>query len=143
MESNERQNLVAPCGIDCGICELYTCKDDSQLYDRLIANGIPMDKIPCEGCRSSLGNCPVIQETCHTYTCVQKKNVDFCSDCDEFPCVYLHPSADRANVLPHNLKVYNLCKIKNEGLNHFIQQSAEIKARYYAGKMFVGKGPRL
>jgi hypothetical protein len=55
----------------------------------------------------------------------------------------LHPSADRANVLPHNLKMFNLCTIKNKGIDAFIASYPESKRRYYQGKMEVGKGPKL
>ena len=40
MSSNERINLVAPCGIDCGTCELYLCKENQQLFEYLVGKGI-------------------------------------------------------------------------------------------------------
>jgi hypothetical protein len=55
----------------------------------------------------------------------------------------LQPSADRANKLPHNMKVFNLCIMKRVGVENFILQSSEIKKRYYAGKMDIGNGPQL
>jgi hypothetical protein len=55
----------------------------------------------------------------------------------------LHPCADRAGILPHYCKVFNLCTIKNIGLEGFIGKSPEIKKRYYTGKMEIGKGPQL
>ena len=143
MKSEERNNLVAPCGIDCGICEMHTCVEGSDFYNRLIARGIPKEKIPCKGCRIIEGFCPVIVGKCDTYTCVLDKKVNFCYECDEFPCLKLHPSADRADLLPHNQKVYNLCTIQNKGLDHFVQISNELKIRYYTGKMSVGKGPQV
>lgn len=62
MIQNERVNLVAPCGIDCGICELYLCKDHKDLYNHLLSKGFPATKIPCKGCRNIEGYCPVIPE---------------------------------------------------------------------------------
>ncbi len=141
MVLKEREALVAPCGIDCGICEMYTCKDDEALYEALIAKGFTKDKIPCNGCRSIKGNCPVIPNTCDTYSCIGKKGFAFCNECKEFPCDMLQPSSDRANILPHNLKVYNLCLIRNIGVDEFTKSSMEIKYKYYKGKMIVGKGP--
>ena len=140
---NERVNLVAPCGIDCGICELYTCRDNQELFDHFVSRGISKDKIPCNGCRPIEGKCPMMPETCETYTCVSQKGINFCSECNEFPCVNLHPASDRAELLPHNMKVYNLCKIKNYGVENFVNDSSEIKRRYYKGKMVIGKGPQL
>lgn len=143
MLTEERQKLAAPCGIDCGICELYLCKDDPQLYNLIVEKGISKDKIPCKGCRSVEGNCPVIASVCATYLCVKSKKLDFCYECNDFPCNKLMPSADRANILPHNFKVFNLCTIKNKGIQSFIELSPEIKKRYYKGIMEVGNGPQV
>ncbi|HNW98972.1 MAG TPA: DUF3795 domain-containing protein [Bacteroidales bacterium] len=143
METSERLNLVAPCGIDCGICELYTCKDNTQLFDQLVAKGISKDIIPCKGCRPTNGKCPLIQKICETFNCISKKKLNFCYECNDFPCLTLHPSADRANKLPHNMKMYNLCTIKKEGVENFVKKSSEIKNRYFAGTMAIGKGPQI
>ncbi len=143
MTSAERLSLVAPCGIDCGICELYTCRADARLFSALTLRGIPMDKIPCDGCRPINGKCPIIKEECETYKCVAEKKMEFCSECSEFPCVKLHPSSKRADVLPHNMKTYNLCTIKRDGVEAFVEKSSEIKKRYYTGIMEIGKGPQL
>jgi len=139
----ERLNLVAPCGIDCGNCELYTCRNDARLFSALILRGIPADKIPCDGCRSIDGNCPVIEGQCETHNCVEAKKVEYCFECSDFPCVKLHPSSKRADVLPHNMKVFNLCMMKRDGVEAFVENSSEFKRRYYAGIMEIGKGPQL
>jgi hypothetical protein len=140
---NERENMVAPCGIDCGICEMHTCKDNPEMMKTFIGRGVPVDKIPCKGCRAIDGNCPVIPSKCDTLICIQNKGLDFCYECNDFPCNMLHPCSDRANILPHNLKVFNLCTIKNKGVDGFIKVSQDIKAKYYKGKMSVGKGPQI
>ncbi len=142
MSTQERINLVAPCGIDCGICELYVCRDNPQLSAYFVSKGIPQEKIPCPGCRNIGGNCPVIDSQCATYACAAGKDVDFCFRCGDFPCARLHPSADRADLLPHNLKVFNLCTIRRDGVEGFIEASAEIKRRYFKGKMKIGSGPQ-
>ena len=120
MITNERKNLVAPCGIDCGTCELNMCKDNPQLHTYLISRGIPESKLPCNGCRAIEGNCPVIEGQCETYVCLSERKIDFCYECNDFPCSRLQPAADRASILPHNLKVYNLCKIQKRGVEQFI-----------------------
>lgn len=142
MSSNARLNLVAPCGIDCGICEPHACAEDPKLLEALVARGIPREKLPCPGCREVQGMCPVLPDRCATYTCVTGKGLSFCHECAEFPCTMLQPSADRANVLPHNLKVFNLCTIRRAGVEAFVAASPDIKRRYYQGKMAVGRGPQ-
>ena len=143
MLPSERLSLAAPCGIDCGICELNMCRDNPGLMDRLLSRGIPRERLPCAGCRRIEGNCPVIGSTCATYTCVRQKGVHFCYQCDDFPCSKLGPASDRANVLPHNMKMFNLCTIKRVGVEGFVKESLLIKQRYYEGKMEIGKGPQL
>jgi hypothetical protein len=143
MATRERLGLVAPCGIDCGVCELNTCKDNPRLTDLLVSRGIPREKLPCSGCRSMEGRCPVISGTCETYACVSERKLEFCFECGDFPCSRLSPAADRADVLPHNMKVFNLSTIRRLGVEGFVNESAAIKRRYYEGKMEVGRGPRL
>lgn len=142
MVDHDRLDLVAPCGIDCGVCELHLCAELPQLFARLVAGGIPRDRLPCPGCRPVEGDCPVIEETCETYRCVTDRGVEFCFECAQFPCGHLHPSAQRADVLPHNMKVFNLCTIRRDGVAAFVEASPSIKRRYYQGRMEIGKGPQ-
>lgn len=143
MTGKERLGMVAPCGIDCGICELAVCRDNPRMMEVLVSHGIPREKLPCAGCRSVQGGCPVIGGICETYRCVTEKNVEFCHQCADFPCSKLSPASDRANVLPHNMKVFNLCAIQRRGVEAFVSDSAAIMQTYYKGKMEIGKGPRL
>ncbi len=143
MFTQERINMVAPCGMDCAICELHTCNENTPLYNKLIDRGIPKESVPCKGCRAISGMCPVIKDQCKTYLCFSGRNISFCFECDEFPCRKLHPAADRAEVLPHNLKVFNLCTIKSEGIEEFIDRSTELRNRYFKGKIQVGNGPQM
>ena len=138
---DDRLKLVAPCGLDCGICELYMCRDDQQLTDFLISKGIPQHILPCDGCNNIDGKCPILTEKCATFECAKEKEISFCSECPEFPCSNLAPAVDRADVLPHNMKLYNLCIIKKDGAEKFIKKSLAIKQAYYTGKLVIGKGP--
>lgn len=143
MTKEDRLILVAPCGIDCGNCSLSMCKDDPELLERLVARGIPRGKLPCAGCRKVKGACPVIAETCETYECIRRKAVNFCHECADFPCAKLCPSSQRADVLPHNLKVFNLCMIERAGVEGFAKVSGDLERLYFKGTMEIGKGPRL
>ena len=71
----------------------------------------------------------------------KRKGVEFCCDCDDFPCEFLAPTADKAAQYPHNMKVYNLCRIKKVGLERWIEEEAgQIRKKYFTGKFVVGKG---
>ncbi len=141
--TNERESKVAPCGIDCGNCELFLSRDNAGLMNYLLSRGIPQEKLPCDGCRAIEGACPVIGGICETYRCVGSHAVEFCFECGEYPCSKLQPASDRADVLPHNLKVFNLSYIERFGVAAFVKESAAIKERYYKGKMRVGEGPQV
>ena len=140
---NDRISLVAKCGIDCGICELYLCRDNPELKEYLISAGIPESILPCSGCIPTGGKCPLLKDCCATYECAEGKGVDYCCDCDEFPCALLTPSSDRADKLPHNIKVFNLCTIKRDGVEEFIKKSNNIKQLYFKGRMIIGAGPHI
>jgi hypothetical protein len=142
MANDERLRLVSACGLDGGLCSLNRCKDDPTLLEGLVARGIPRDRLPCAGCRKTTGACPVINGGCDTYACIQEKAVDFCFSCREFPCRKLCPTVERADSLPHNLKVFNLCTIRREGVEDFVGKSAHLERLYFKGTMEIGKGPK-
>lgn len=142
----DRQEMLkgaAPCGIHCANCEPFLAKDNPELLEALVKRGLRRDRLPCPGCRAVKGECPVLETTCETYACVTGRGYEFCFECPDFPCDKLNPAAHRAEVLPHNLKVFNLCFIKEHGLEAWLKRAPEIKLRYYRGKMEVGKGPQL
>lgn len=141
--NSERKELVAPCGLDCGQCEVYLSREIPELKVYLIQAGIPEEKLPCKGCKPAGGVCAVLPGECATYSCSVEKGLDHCSECGDFPCGILAPALDGADRLPHNLKVYNLCTIKREGVEAFIKKSGKIKETYFKGKMVIGKGPEL
>jgi len=41
------------------------------------------------------------------------------------------------------MKVYNLCRMKLNGIDNWIEESGEIRKKYFEGKFLVGKGPVL
>jgi hypothetical protein len=138
----EKKVLTSPCGLDCFNCELYV----ENLTDKLAGlihkkMGVPEQDIPCQGCRQQDGqHFHLGSEGCATLDCVKEKRVDFCFNCDEFPCAYLAPTADGADRYPHNMKVYNLCRMKQVGLDKWIEEAGEVRKKYFTGKFVVGKG---
>ncbi len=141
MKIEEKKVLTAPCGLDCFNCELY----DSNLTDEFATlihqkYGVPKEAIPCRGCRIQNGEHYHIPDGCATLDCVKEKGVDLCSDCVDFPCQLLGPIADGASIYPHNMKVYNLCRIKTGGIENWIHEAGQIRQKYFKGKFIVGKG---
>jgi len=135
-------NDVAPCGVDCGNCEIHERNGKPEIWERVAATfGKNIDEVKCKGCRLQPG-C-VVHENCETLTCVSRKKIDFCYDCEEFPCTFLMPMKEWAERVPHNLKVYNLCRIQKVGVEKFLEEASLIRKKYFTGKMKIGSGPQL
>ena len=109
MNKDELLNFLAPCGLNCKKCIAFDdgeIKKHSKQLQRLLGNfdnfakrftgfnpvfsNYPEFKIMletfakggCEGCRK--GGC--INKACNVTECVKSKKVDYCFECDEFPC---------------------------------------------------------
>lgn len=139
----DKKVLTAPCGLDCFNCELYEDNLTSDLTELIHKKiGVPKEAIPCKGCWQQDGrHYHLPSEGCATLDCVKTKGVTLCCDCNEFPCAFLAPTADKAAQYPHNMKVYNLCRIRKVGLERWIEQEAgPIRKKYFTGKFVVGRG---
>ncbi len=142
MHMSNKRDLTAPCGLDCFNCEIHeanlTNEFASFIHEKM---KIPKDEIPCKGCRQQDGkHYHLPPEGCATLNCVKSKGVEFCCDCNEFPCSLLAPLAESASTYPHNCKVYNLCRIKNIGFEKWSKEAEQIRKRYFTEKFEVGKG---
>jgi hypothetical protein len=137
--------LIALCGIHCEPCPLYRARTDEALRESLAQRlGTPAEVTRCEGCRPTAGSpMPLRGEVCPTYTCHEDKKHEFCHECDEFPCRLLHPTAERAAVLPHNTKLMSLLVMKRDGIESWAKQYPTIQRRYFEGKLVIGHGPSL
>ena len=139
----DKRKLTAPCGLDCFNCQIYEENLTSEMAEMIhVKMGVPKEEIGCEGCRQQDGkHFHLPPEGCATLNCVKEKGVDLCCDCSDFPCAFLAPTADGADRYPHNMKVYNLCRIKKVGIDRWIQEEAgQIRKKYFTGKFEVGKG---
>jgi len=52
-----------------------------------------------------------------------KKGIDFCNQCDDFPCGRFQPYADQSH-FPHNMKMYQLCMMKKLGFEEWAENHA-------------------
>ena len=144
MNSVTKRKLSAPCGLDCFNCEIYE-KNITDEMKKQFASKIHKDpeEIACKGCRQGNG-CKHFESHCETLKCIEDKGLEFCFECDEFPCVKLQPTKDGADRYPHNIKLFNLCRMKTIGVETWAEEEAKlIRQRYYLGKFNPGSGPIL
>jgi hypothetical protein len=138
----QKRVLTAPCGLDCFNCEIHEDNLTDE-FARIMSEKTsgPVEAISCKGCRRQDGtHWHLPPEGCATLTCAKEKNVDLCCQCAEFPCLLLAPLADGADRFPHNVKIYNLCRISEAGFEKWSEEAADIRKKYFTGKFVVGKG---
>jgi hypothetical protein len=133
------RELTAPCGLDCFNCVFYLAKDDEEAREQVDAfaqkYGFPTEKAICKGCRTRNGIPLLGTEPCKVFKCVSSKGIESCADCSDFPCDNLHPYADMASVVPHNMKVFNLALIRKMGVEKWAQEKAKLaRDTYFTGK---------
>jgi hypothetical protein len=139
----DKKTLTAPCGLACFICDLYEDNLTTKLTELIhVKRGIPKAEIACKGCRQQDGkHFHLPPQGCATLDCVKTRGVALCCDCQDFPCAFLAPIADKAAEYPHNMKLFNLCRMKKVGLERWIEEEAgQIRKKYFTGKFIIGKG---
>jgi hypothetical protein len=106
MESLNKFSLVAPCGMNCGICMAYL-----------------REKNQCPGCRGTDIKKPVTRARCKIKTCkiFQKGNAKFCFECGNFPCDNLKHLDTRYRTKYAMSMVDNLEYIRDYGIRKFIK----------------------
>ncbi len=92
--SNQNKNLIAPCGIDCQVCDAYiaTQTDNSAMREKMAQNykeqynkDIDPETLYCDGCVSDgrhIGFCNV----CQIRSCAFAREYQTCAECTDFPC---------------------------------------------------------
>jgi hypothetical protein len=104
MQSTEEASLVAPCGMNCGICLAYLRKKNS-----------------CPGCRGPNDKKPITRVRCKIKTCERflTENAQFCFQCKDFPCPNLKRLDKRYRTKYNMSMIENLEQIKKRGLAKF------------------------
>jgi hypothetical protein len=142
------KQMTAPCGLACWTCAYYKENITDELAQQTAAMlGTEAKDVACEGCRSKNGcsfeNLLTAGQGCKTKNCVESKGLHNCSECNEFPCENLMPVVDGSDRAPHNTKMYNLSRIKLNGLEAWAEEAAMIQQKYFKGKFVYGTAPSL
>ena len=106
-KSELNTSLIAPCGMNCGICMAYL-----------------REKKKCAGCscNGSNENKPVYCVKCRIKNCEVIKNNQsgFCFECEKYPCLRLKQLDKRYKTKYSMSMIENLENIKKFGLKQFI-----------------------
>ena len=144
MEYDEILDFLAPCGLNCRKClantegeiaghsvELQKLLGNFDIYAERFSNFLPVfENYPsfkemlshfaepnCKGCRQ--GTCAF--PNCGVTECYREKGVDFCFQCDEFPC-------EKTNFDPHLkarwIKMNN--RMKEIGVESYYEETKDL-----------------
>jgi Protein of unknown function (DUF3795) len=137
----EYRQLTSPCGMDCFNCPAFLANEDMSVKRGISERfQLPLEAAKCEGCRNAKGKISFLgdNEPCDIFRCTSGKGIAYCFECTEFPCDLLHPHADQASTRPHNTKLFNLCLIKNMGLDEWAKNKAlNVRKKYFNDKLRV------
>ena len=161
-ETMDHRQMTAPCGLNCANCTINQGTKDPRSAKPMIMvlkpllafaalfsektkiklNAlnqmlkVPAEKPLCRGCRNENGACLFLGDgqLCKIYVCAEEKGIHNCSECSNFPCELLYPSAKLADMVPHNTKLTNLAMIKKVGIDTWAEDhSQQILDNYFKG----------
>jgi hypothetical protein len=102
--------LIAPCGMNCGICRAYLRKE------RKCPGCHGEDTLKAASCvKCIIRNCEMIQAS-------QSK---FCYECEKYPCIRLKQLDKRYRTKYAMSMIENLGNIKSIGLSAFVENEKE------------------
>jgi hypothetical protein len=115
MENNNfTPELIAPCGMNCGICKAYLAYMHGATRQR--------GKVTyCAGCVIRAKNC-YIKRGCKKLT---KHEIQYCSECDVMPCEKLEHLDKRYRTRYGMSMVDNLKELKAQGMDEFLKSQRE------------------
>lgn len=101
--SNFSKKLIAPCGMNCGICQAYLRPENK-----------------CPGCFSGrkVNGRPI---KCGRRLC-KKRTGEFCFECKEFPCKSIQALDERYRKKYGMSEIENLEFIRDHGIEKFLAQ---------------------
>jgi len=126
MESLNKSYLIAPCGMNCGVCMAYL-----------------REKNACTGCRGANAYKPVTRVRCKIKNCATFRSgkAKYCFECKNFPCDVLKHLDTRYRTKYNMSMIENLKHIKNFGIRKFIKnEEMRWTCSKCGGKICVHKG---
>jgi hypothetical protein len=117
------KKLAAVCGLYCEACTLYiaTTEDPERLKGFSERFQLSEEAMRCYGCRS--GDRGPYCQTCKMFTCAADRGIDFCVECEDYPCQDLKQFQSE---MPHRRELWqDLERIKTVGYEDWLKEIRE------------------
>lgn len=113
------------CGLNCGACPVGMANElgRGDILDGFAANwNIEREKLECSGCKGDViaGFC----QGCEMRHCAREKGVEFCFQCDDYPCGTITEFRND-DAVHHSVVFSNLAKIREMGLDAWLESEKE------------------
>jgi hypothetical protein len=126
----EKSVLIAPCGINCGVCMAYLSYSKGMAKQRGVSH--------CSGCRVRNKNCAFIKKNCSARI---GKDIQYCFQDASFPCEKMQELDDRYRRDYGISPIENLKVIRDLGMDAFIEQQEQaFKCTECGGTISVHNG---
>ena len=115
--------LAGICGLFCPACTVYiaTMEDPERLKVLAEVSALPPEDMKCYGCHSE-HRIP-LAENCKMVKCAREKGINFCYECDEYPCEEFRTFQEE---LPHRIELWeSQDRIKEAGYKKWFDEMVE------------------
>jgi hypothetical protein len=128
-DPENKEKLVAPCGLYCGACPMYLAtqeKDEQKMKTILQQFGardakITLADLQCDGCIGG-GRVAAFCRKCEMRACAESKpNVTRCADCPDFPCSRI-TSFNNDGMLHHAEVLENCRQLLQAGIKEWAKR---------------------
>jgi len=127
----DREQLIAPCGMDCRVCNNYMARE-------IEARSKGLRMAYCTGCRARDKQCAYLKKRC---ALIGTGVVRYCCECPNFPCDDLKYLDNKYRRMYKSSLIENLETIKTEGISKLLEnQEAKWKCPDCGGTICCHNG---
>lgn len=106
------EQLIAPCGMNCGLCISY-------LAMKMDINQHGFKKTYCPGCQQRGQHCTFLKKHCDL---MGQGLIRFCHECGDYPCKRLKALDKRYRTKYHMSMLENLNLLKEQGMEALLEK---------------------
>ena len=107
------------CGLNCRACPVLVANQNNTVAARAAEWGMEPENLVCHGCKSE--HTAVFCVKCEMRTCAQEKGIEFCFECDSFPCTML-VNFNNDKAAHHSVVLHNLNRIREVGAEAWLKE---------------------
>lgn len=115
----ENKKLDTYCGLYCGACKIYLVNKKGLVEETAREWKMNPEDLYCNGCKTEKTS--VFCRDCQIKLCSESKRVDYCYQCEKFPCEILVNFRNDENP-HHSIVLHNLRKLKEKGINNWLKE---------------------